>query len=81
MYIHVSKFDLHRHNIDIDTTKSILNNPSGPQSNAIKYKFVTWIWSLFCLQLSSLMVKSISPVYLKEKQDAENMLHVAGGPK
>ena len=52
-YINVIQCDSHRHYLDIDTTQSILNNPSGPQSNAIKYKFMTWIWSLFCLQISS----------------------------
>ena len=38
---------------DIETTQSFLNNPSGPQSNAIKYKFITFIWSLFSLQMST----------------------------
>ena len=52
-YINVIQCDSHRHYLDMDTTQSILNNPSGPQSNAIKYKFMTWIWSLFCLQMSS----------------------------
>ena len=47
--------DSHRHYIDIDTTQSILNNPSGPQSNAIKYKLMIWIWSLFCQHMSSHM--------------------------
>ena len=52
-YINVIQCDSHRHYLDIDTTQSILNNPSGPQSNAIKYKFMTWIWLLLCLQMSS----------------------------
>ena len=54
-YINVIQCDWYRHYLDIDTTQSILNNPSGPQSNAIKYKFMTWIWSPFCLQMSSHM--------------------------
>ena len=29
-----------------------LHNHSHPQSNAINYKFMTWIGSLFCLQTS-----------------------------
>ena len=29
--------DLHQHYYDIDTTQSILNNLSGPQSNIIQY--------------------------------------------
>ena len=48
--------DLHRHYFDIDTTKSTMNNTGGPQSNAIKYKFMTRIWSLLCLQMLSHMV-------------------------
>ena len=52
-YINVIQCDSHRHFLDIDTTQSILINPSGPQSNAMKYKFMTWIWSLFCLHMSS----------------------------
>ena len=44
--------DSHQHYLDIVTTQSLLDKPSGPQSNAIKYKFMTWIWSLFCLQMS-----------------------------
>ena len=43
----------HRHYLDIDTNQSILNNPSGPQSNVINYKLMTWLKSLFCLQMSS----------------------------
>ena len=38
------------HYLDRDTSQSILNKPSGPQSNAIKYKFMSWIRSLFCLR-------------------------------
>ena len=52
-YIIVIQCESHRHYLDIDITQSILKKPSGPQSNAIKYKFMTWIWSLFCLQMSS----------------------------
>ena len=33
--------------LDIETTQSFLDNPSGPQLNAIKYNFMTWIWLLF----------------------------------
>ena len=62
-YINVIQCDLHRHYLDIDTTQSILNNPSGPQSSAINYKFMTWIWSLFCLQMSSHIEDSL--VYIK----------------
>ena len=47
------QFDSHRHYLFIGTTKSILNNPGGPQIDAIKYKFMIWIWLLFCLQMSS----------------------------
>ena len=54
-YINLIQCDLHRHYLDVDTTQSILNNSSGQQSNAIKYKFMTWIWLLFCLQMSSHM--------------------------
>ena len=43
------------HYLYIHTTQSILNNPNGPQSIATKYKLMTWIWSLFCLQMSSHM--------------------------
>ena len=52
-YINVIQCDSHRRYIDIDTTQSILKNPSGPQSKAIIHKFMTWIWSLFCLHMSS----------------------------
>ena len=52
-YINVIQCDLHCHYLDIDTTKKIRNNPSGSRSNTIKYKFMTWIWSLFCPQMSS----------------------------
>ena len=55
-YINVIQCDSHKYYLDMHTTQSILNNPSGPQSNAIKYKVMTWIWSLFCLQMSSHMV-------------------------
>ena len=46
IYKNVILFDLHQHYFDIETTQSFLDNPSAPQSNAIKYKFMTWIWSL-----------------------------------
>ena len=36
-YINMIQCDSHRHYLDINTTQSILNNPSGQQSNAIKY--------------------------------------------
>ena len=57
-YINVIMCDSHQHYLDIQTTQSFLDNPSGPQSNAIKYKFMTWIWSLFGLQMSSHMVRN-----------------------
>ena len=44
-YINGIQCDLHRHYLGIYTTQSILNNPSKPQSNAIKYNFMSWIWS------------------------------------
>ena len=59
-YINVIHCDSHRHYLDINTTESILNNPSGPQLNVIKYKFITWICSLFWLQMSSHMCVSQS---------------------
>ena len=52
-YINGIPCDLHHHYLDIETTQSFLDNSSGPQSNAITHKFMTWIWSLFCLQMSS----------------------------
>ena len=52
-YINGIKCDLDRHYIDKGINQSIQNNPFGPQSSLIKYKFMTWIWSLFCLQMSS----------------------------
>ena len=55
-YINVTQCDSHRHYLDMDITQSNLNNRSGPQPNAIKYKFMTWIWSLICLQMSSHMI-------------------------
>ena len=58
-YINVMQCDSHRHYLYIDTTHSILNNPSGPQTKAIKYKTRTWIWSLFCLQMSSHVCVSV----------------------
>ena len=51
-YINVILCDSHRHYLDIDTTQSFLDNPSMPQLNAIEYKFMTWILSLLCLQMS-----------------------------
>ena len=54
-YINMILCDSHQHYLDIESTQSFLDNPSGPQSNAIKYKFMTWIWSLFSLQISSHM--------------------------
>ena len=58
-YMNVIECDSHGQYLDIDTTQSILNNPSGPQSNAMKYKFMIWIWFLFCLQMSSHMHQPI----------------------
>ena len=58
--------DSHRHYLDIDSTQSILNNPNGPQSNALKYKFMTWIWSLFCLQMSPHMLTAGRYYYVKQ---------------
>ena len=52
-YVNVILCDSHQHYIDIETIQSFLDNPGGPQWNAIKYKFITWIWSLFGLQMSS----------------------------
>ena len=54
LVIHFFKYVLNGLNLsdallDIDTTQIILNNPSMSQSNAIEYKFMTWIWLLFCL--------------------------------
>ena len=54
-YINVIQCDSHKHYLEIDATQSILNYPGGPQTNTIKYKFMTWIWLLFCLQMSSHM--------------------------
>ena len=54
-YINGIMCDSHKHYFDIETIQSFLDNPSGPQSNAIKYKFMTRIWSLFGLQMSSHM--------------------------
>ena len=51
--INVILCDSHRHCLHIDTTQNFLDNPSGQLSIAIKYKFMTWIWSLFCLHMSS----------------------------
>ena len=57
-YINVILCDLHPPYPDIETTLSFLDKPSGPQSNAIKYKFMTWIWLLFGPQMSSYMFHS-----------------------
>ena len=51
-YIKVIQCDLHRHYLD---SQRILNNAIGQNSNAIKYKFMTWIWSPFRLKMSSHM--------------------------
>ena len=52
-YLNVIQCDSHRQNLDIITTQSSLNNPIWPQTNGIKYKFMIWIWLLFCLQMYS----------------------------
>ena len=44
--------DSHEHFLQIETILSFLHNHSHPQSNAINYKFKTWIGSLFCLKTS-----------------------------
>ena len=57
IYINVKQCDLHRHYLDRDTNHSNLNNPSGPQSYTVKCEFITWIWSPFCLLISSHMLR------------------------
>ena len=52
-YMNVIPCESHQHYLDIETTQTFLDNPSGPQSNEIKYKFMTWIWSLFGPQMFS----------------------------
>ena len=44
--------DSHRHYLHMENTQSFLGNSSGPQSNAIKYKFMIWIWLLFGLHMA-----------------------------
>ena len=51
-YTSVTTSDLPRQYLYRNTTHSFLDNPSMPQSTAIKYKFMTWIWSLLWLQIS-----------------------------
>ena len=52
-HINVILSDSYQHYLDIKITQSFLDNPSWPQSSAIKQKFMTLIWFLFGLQMSS----------------------------
>ena len=73
-YINVIPCDSHWHYLDIDTTQSFLDNPNGPQLNAIRYQFMTWIWLLFCLQMPSNIKIMGIPIFIKHKLFFNDML-------
>jgi hypothetical protein len=63
----------------METTQNFLDNPSGPQSNSIKYKFMTWIWWILCLQRYSHMGGLALMVISPKKMEIFPLLNVHMG--